>query len=131
MIVEDSGPRFRSPEAALRFYFRASELLCDKPKPGLFSSKSSARKTSPHPNVIVDFLTVDSCFTELNEVEIWLLRELYGPTCFGWTQRRVAELYKAARERFPNLQWTPQMVSRFKQRALALIEEKLKRSNLI
>jgi hypothetical protein len=131
MTAEDSSPRFRSPEAALRFYFRASELLGDKTKPGLFSHKSSTRTAPRHPNAIVDFLTLDSCFSELNEVEIWLLRELYGPTCFGWTQRKLAELYKEARERFPNLQWTPQMVSRFKQRALTLIEERLKRSNLI
>lgn len=129
MTAEDSGPRFSGPEAALRFYFRASELLCDKP--GLFARGSSTRGMSPGPNAIGDFLAVDSCFTELSEVEIWLLRELYGPTCFGWTQRKARELYKAARKRFPNHQWTPQTVRCFKQRTLALIEEKLKRSNLV
>ena len=131
MIAEETRPRFQSPEAALRFYFRASELLCDNPKPGLFSRRSSGRGVSPSQNLIGDFLTVDSCFTELSEIEIWLLRELYGPTCFGWPQKKVAELYKAARERFPRQQWTPHTVSRFKQRALALIGQKLKRSNLI
>lgn len=130
-MADEPKARFRSPEAALRFYFRASELLCDSPTPGFFSRKSCGTGSAPSPNVIGDFLTVDSCFADLNEVEIWLLKELYGPTCFGAPQRKVAELYKEARRRFPKSQWTPRMVSRFKQRALGVIEQRLRSSHLI
>lgn len=130
-MAEETRARFRSPEAALRFYFRASELLCDDPTPGLFSRRQSVSGGPPGPNVIGDFLAVDSCFEDLNEVEIWLLKELYGPDCFGAPQRKVADLFKEARRRFPKDQWTPRMVSRFKQRALGVIEQKLRRSHLI
>ncbi len=131
-MPEDTKSRFRSPEAALRFYFRASELISANPKPGIFSRRAAPRAYQP-PNrdVMGDFLTLDSCFQEMNEAQVWLLQELYGPTCFGTPQRRAAELYEAARRRFPKWRWTPQLVRRFKQRALELVEEHLKRQRLI
>lgn len=130
-MAEETKVRFRSPEAALRFYFRASELLCDNSKPGVFSRQPPVAQSSPGPNVIGDFLAVDSCFNDMNEVEIWLLKELYGPNCFGAPQRKVTDLSEEARRRFPQDQWTPRRVSRFKQRALGVVEQKLKRSHLM
>ncbi len=132
MTVEETTPRFRSPQAALRFYFRASELIADNPEPGIFSKRSASQAyRPPSRDVICDFLSLDACFRYMNEVQVWLLKELYGPKCFGTPQRRVAELYRAARQRFPKWPWTPNLVQHFKQHALDLVEEHLKRQRLM
>jgi hypothetical protein len=131
-MFDGTQPRFRSPEAALRFYFRAGELLCDNLKPGILSRRNGHHARQPRRvNVICDFLTLDSCFRDMDEAQAWLLKELYGPTCFGTPQRRAAELYLAARRRFPERHWTPRLVRCFKRRALELVEEHLKRRHLI
>jgi hypothetical protein len=101
------GPRFRSREAALRFYFRARELLTPNQKPGIFSKKCPARDREG-PNVIVDFRLLDACFRGMDDAQLWLLREMYGPGGFGVKARSVAKVFETAQRKFPKYDWTPE-----------------------
>jgi hypothetical protein len=122
--------RFRSREAALRFYFRTSELLAPNAKPGVFS-KGRPRKIGKGSNVIRDFLSLDSCFRGMNDEQLWLLRTCYAPGGFGAKQRPVAEVFEVAQREFPKSGWTLQKVARFRRDALLIFEEHLKRHRLI
>jgi len=129
-MAATSAPRFKSREAALRLYFRASELLTPNAKPGIFSSRRPPN-INHGPNIIHDFFTLDSCFYGLNDVQLWLLRELYGPTGFGVKPRPAAEMFEAAKRKFPKRDWTPQRFAQFKHEALKIFEAHLKRERLI
>src|ERR1700692_4855881 len=83
-MAASTAPRFKSREAALRFYFRASELLTPNGKPGIFSTRRP-RHIHRGPNLIDDLLALDSCFHGLNDVQLWLLHELYGSGGFHMT----------------------------------------------
>jgi hypothetical protein len=123
-------PRFRSREAALRFYFRASELLAPNAPPGVFSrERPSGMEIGP--NAILDFLSIDSCFRGMNDEQVWLLRAFYGPGGFGAKTRLVTEVFEAARRKFPKDGWTPQKVARLKHDALQIFEAHLKRERLV
>src|SRR5580700_7828010 len=123
-------PRFRSREAALRFYFRAGELLAPNAKPGVFS-KGRVRNLGRGPNVILDFGSLDTCFRGMNDRQLWLLRELYGPSGFGTRQRPLVEVFEKLRRKFPKDEWTPQKAAHFKADALRIFEERLKRQRLL
>jgi hypothetical protein len=130
IMAGPAEPRFKSREAALRFYFRASELLTPNAKPGMFSRRSSP-KPREAPNIVDDLRALDSCFSGLSEVQLWLLHELYRPGGFSTRARPVAEIFEAAQRVFPGHEWTPQKISSFKQRALRIFEAHLKRERLV
>ncbi len=129
-MAEEFKARFRSPRAALRFYFRASELLSDSRAPGFYSRTDRDRCRENH-GAVGDFLSLDTCFVGLGEIETWLLKELYGPDCFGEPARPVSRICEDARRKFPSLRWTPSLVNRLKHRALEQVSEKLRRERLI
>jgi len=129
-MAGSNQPRFKSRVAALRFYFRASELLTPNAKPGIFSTKRLPRIHNG-PNIIQDFLTLDSCFYGLNDVQLWLLHQLYGPAGFSMKLRPVAEVFEEVQRKFPQHEWTPQRIAQFKQEALKIFEAHLKRERLM
>ncbi|HEY6421234.1 MAG TPA: hypothetical protein VIX59_19730 [Candidatus Binataceae bacterium] len=122
-------PRFISPAAALRFYFRVHELFRD----------NQVRPFTPLPNgdvpsggcVIVDYLEVDGCVRGLDDFQAWLLAELYGPTGFAAHQRTVARACAAAQLRFPDRRITLCMLGRMKRLALEAVAARLHRAGLI
>lgn|ERR1700676_2622037 len=122
--------RFKSRAAALRFYFRASELLTPNAKPGMFSTRRPP-KVHDGPNIIADLIALDLCFHGMNDVQLWLLHELYGPGGFSVKLRPFAEVCEAVHRRFPKQDWTPQRISQFKQEALKIFEAHLKRERLM
>ena len=125
-----SVPRFKSREAALRLYFRAGELLAPNAKPGgIYRARHTKR--NPNPNLIDDFVALDSCFRGLNDVQLWMLRELYGPGCFIIRRIAFAELYERARRRFPERALTAHQVAQYKREALKLFEARLVRERLM
>jgi hypothetical protein len=128
-MAASSAPRFKSREAALRLYFRASELLTPNAKPGIFARRPP--KIPKGPNLIHDFFLLDSCFYGLNDVQLWLLRELYGPTGFNAKPRPSSEMFEAARRKFPGRVLTPQRFAQFKYEALRIFEARLQRERLI
>jgi hypothetical protein len=125
-----TAPRFKSREAALRFYFRASELLKPNASPGIFSSIGPPR-IHDGPHLIRDLSVLDSCFDGMNEVHLWLLRELYRPGCFNPRPRPLGEIFEAVRSQFPKLEWTPQRITQFKREALKIFEAHLQRERLM
>ena len=128
-MARAKSQRFRTPVAALRFYFRASELLADDRKPGLYSK--ARHPACSQPNALCDFLSLDTCFVGMDDFQIWLMKELYGPDCFGVPRRTVTGVSEAARRKFPNQRVTRRMVARSKNDALEQVEEQLKKENLM
>jgi hypothetical protein len=125
-----AAPRFKSREDALRFYYRASELLTPNAKPGIFSTRRPPR-VHEGPNMIHDLVTLDSCFRGLNDVQLWLLHQLYGPGAFSSKPRPLAEIFEAARGRFPAHEWTSQRIAQFRREALKIFEAHLMRERLM
>ena len=125
-----TAPRFNSREAALRFYFRAAELMMPNAKAGIFSTRRPP--TVPHgPNLASDLFALDSCFHGMNDVQLWLLHELYGPRGFNLRPRPLAEVLEALRSKFPKHQWTPKQIAQFRSEALQIFEAHLIRERLM
>ncbi len=125
-----TAPRFKSRQAALRFYFRASELMTPNARPGIFSTRRPP-KVHQGPNIIDDLIALDLCFHGMNDVQLWLLHQLYGPSGFSVKPRPIAEVFEAARCKFPKHEWTPHRIAQFKQEALKIFEAHLKRERLM
>jgi hypothetical protein len=123
-------PRFSSPAAALRFYFRVHEFFRDHQTPGFTSRLANGSPPSGR-CVIEDYLAVDGCVRGLDEFQSWLLAELYGPTGFAARQRTVARACVAARLRFPERRVTAWMLGHIKRFALDAVADRLQRDGLI
>jgi len=117
--VTNCTPRFKSAEAALRFYFRAEEILCAKgslklhPEGQIPDSGVDRRE-----DLLLDFVSVGSCFKNLNPLQLWLLKELYRPRRLYERQRLVGQVCDLGQRRFPRLRWTLQGVGRLKHQML-------------
>jgi hypothetical protein len=128
---QESKVRFNSPAAALRFYFRARELL--EGPAGLRRSVRHPLNGVHHPEagIIGDFLSLAACIDELDDFQLWLLSELYGPTCFAPWERTVARACEEARRAFPDRRLTPQALGRLRQQTLAHLRRRLEDMRLI
>ncbi|MHB8384759.1 MAG: hypothetical protein ACYDC3_20775 [Candidatus Binataceae bacterium] len=76
--------RFRSPAAALRFYFRISALLCGpagNPRAGC--CRMSHSDLARDPGVLGEYVRIGSCVRDLDASLVLLLGEFYGPSCFA------------------------------------------------
>jgi hypothetical protein len=129
-MAATTAPRFKTREAALRLYFRANELLTPNAKPGIFSRRRPPRINNGL-NLIDDFFTLDSCFHGLSDVQVWLLRELYGPSGFRVRRRLLVETFEAARREFPARDLTPQSFAQLRDEALKIFEAHLQRERLL
>jgi hypothetical protein len=129
---QESRPSFRSAESALRFYFRAKEVLSAKaslvlrPEGSIPTSGESRRD-----DLMADYLTIGTSLKEFNELQLWLLRELYGPRNFDDPPRTVTRACEAGRRRFPRVKWTPQGVGRLKHHTLRMLERTLVTKGMI
>jgi hypothetical protein len=100
-MVEDRSPRFRSAGAALRFYFRAAEVLSVKASNRLYlEGRIPATGDSPRQDLMLDYMTVAACLKDLNELQRWLLRELYRPSRFGEPAPSVTQAVRPAANSF-------------------------------
>src|SRR5712692_6307055 len=81
-------PRFSSVAAALRFYFRARELLHAEHDQVYLRGEPCNRSGAPV-SVMRDYRAVDVCLRELDGFQVWLIAEIYGPTGFAARQRTV------------------------------------------
>ena len=109
----------------MRFYFRALELLAPNCKPGL-SWRVCYPAMPEGPNVIRDFLILDSCFRGIEDMQLWVLREMFGPGGFGMTARPNSVVLEALLREFPDCGWDSNDVSVSSQQALAKFEEHLR-----
>jgi hypothetical protein len=124
-------PRFRSREAALRFYFRARELLGGSVPCPLEIQDEMPPGMSRGGGILGDFAVVGSCFHKLDDFQVWLMAEMYGPTRFGARQRTVGRALRAARTRFPERRITMRDVSRIRRATLELLRHRLAVTGLI
>jgi hypothetical protein len=124
--------RFNSVESALRFYFRADEILTSKaslridPERPIYSSGENPRE-----DLLLDFLSITSCLKELNSLQQWLLRELYQPRKFAERQRIVTRVCAQGRLRFPRVRWTLQGVGRLRHQTLDQVEPLMTQKGLL
>ena len=130
LMTECPTPRFPSREIALRFYFRANDLLTDSAKPGTAALKGLCRSRG-QPNLASDFLILDRCFRGMTDFQLWLLAECFGPACFKIRRPSISELLKGARIKFPAKEWTARGISRIKRDTLDLFESRLNRAQLM
>jgi len=131
-MVEDRSPRFRSAGAALRFYFRAKEVLSVKASNRLYlEGRIPATGDSPRQDLMLDYLTVAACLKDLNELQRWLLRELYRPSRFGEPASSVTQACEAGRQLFPRVRWTIQGVGRLHRHTVRMLEDRLADKGLI
>ncbi len=129
-MAGNNTARFKSHQAALRFYFRARELLIPNAKPGVFSTRRPPR-VHPGPNIVHDLIALDACFHGLNDVQLWLLHQLFRPGGFQTRQPSLGEISEAARARFPDEQWTLPRMAQSKREALKIFEAHLIRQRLV
>jgi hypothetical protein len=124
-------PRFNSAEAALRFYFRAREFLGGGADGAFQIPQIIPPGATSGEETYGDFAAVGSSLCYLDEFEIWLMRELYGPTCFCPRQRTVARALRAARERFPDRRLTRGQIGRLRHSTVAMLRRRLALQGLI
>ena len=129
-MTEDTTPRFSSREVALRFYFRANDLLTNNGKPGTAALKLSC-VLRRQPNLVSDFMIMDRCFRGMSDFQLWLLAECFGPAFFRIRRPRISELMEAARAKFPGHELTSREISRTRRDALDLFEQRLARAHLM
>src|ERR1700737_1733652 len=99
-------PRFKSREAALRFYFRLVQLLTPNTKPGVYSTRRRPR-VHHGTSIVDDLFALDSCFHGMNDVQLSLLHELYCPAGFSVKPPPIADMLEAVRCKFPKHQLNP------------------------
>jgi hypothetical protein len=93
--------RFGSAEAALRFYFRAREFLDATANGPLRIPHDSSAELPAGKGIFKDYTAVGSSLCHLDDFQIWLMCELYGPTCFHARHRTLERAVRTARSRFP------------------------------
>lgn len=131
-MVEDKSPRFKSAGAAVRFYFRATEVLSAKASNRLYlEGRIPATGHSARQDLTLDYLTVAACMKDLNELQRWLLRELYQPLPFGHPPSSVTRACETGRQLFPRVRWTIQGVGRLHRHTLRMVEKRLADKGLI
>src|SRR5271156_178720 len=96
-MSEENRTRFRRAEEALRFYFRVRELIHNGRTGRLIADELPAVASALPANATDDFQSIGWCMRGLDEIALWLLSEVYGPTCFGEHRRRFSCVCKAAR----------------------------------
>ena len=100
-MSDENKTRFRTAEEALRFYFRLRELLHSGRTRRLVADELPASACPVAANAIDDYQCIGWCMRGLDEVALWLLSEIYGPTCFGVHRRTFSQACKAGRLEFP------------------------------
>lgn len=131
-MVENLSPRFKSAPAALRFYFRAQEVLSAKASSRLhLEGRIPATGHSARQDLMLDYLSVAACMKELNELQLWLLRELYRPHKFGEPAGSVSRACDSGRQLFPRVRWTLQGVGRLHRHTIRILERRLAGKELI
>src|SRR5258708_12349762 len=101
-MLDQNKTRFRRAEEALRFYFRLREVLHSGRARRLTPDELPAVACAVATNAVDDYQCIGWCMRGLDEVALWLLSELYGPTCFGVHRRTFSHARKAGKLEFPH-----------------------------
>src|SRR5579864_6313215 len=125
-MLSENKTRFKKTEDALRFYFRLRALL--------HSGRARRRVADELPvaaclrasNAIDDYQCIGWCMQGLGEIDLWLLSEVYGPTCFGVHRRTFSHACKAGRLEFPQRQFRLRDVGMIHEHALGVVKRGLR-----
>jgi len=130
-MFEENKIRFRRAEEALRFYFRVRELLHSGQTRRLMAEELPADACTTAANAIDDYQCIGWCMRGLDEIALWLLSEIYGPTCFGVHRRTLAHTCKAGRLEFPQREFRLREVGMIHERALGVVKRGLRELGMV
>ncbi len=125
MLCENKT-RFKKTEDALRFYFRLRELLHSGRARRLVADELPAAACLRASNAIDDYQCIGWCMQGLGEIDLWLLSEVYGPTCFGVHRRTFSHACKAGRLEFPNREFRLRQVGLIHRHAIGMVSRRLR-----
>src|SRR5208282_6851676 len=131
LMFDENKTRFRRAEEPLRFYFRLRELLHSGRTRRLVADELPACACTVSADAIDDYQCIGWCMRGLDEIELWLLSELYGPSCFGVRRRTFSHACKAGRQEFPDHEFRLREVGIVHEHALGVVERGLRRLGLI
>ncbi|MGH7923410.1 MAG: hypothetical protein ACREQH_02320, partial [Candidatus Binatus sp.] len=118
-------------EEALRFYFRLRELLHSGRTRRLVANELPADACTMASNAIDDYQCIGWCMRGLDEVGLWLLSEIYGPTCFGVHRRTFSYACKAGRLEFPERDFRMRQIGVLHEHSLGLVRRGLRELGMI
>ena len=130
-MFEEHKTRFRSAKEALRFYFRVRELLNGGRTRRLVATELPASACILAADAIDDYQCIGWCMRGLDEIALWLLSEIYGPTGFGVHRRTFSHARKAGRLEFPQRQFHLREVRMIDERALGVVKRGLRELAMI
>lgn len=130
-MSEESKTRFRRAEEALRFYFRVRELLHSGRTRRLIADELPETACVPAADAIDDCQCIGWCMRGLDEFALWLLGEIYGPTCFGVHRRTFSHACKAGKLEFPDRDIRLRQISMVHERALGVVKRALRELGMI
>ncbi len=130
MLCENKT-RFKKTEDALRFYFRLRELLHSGRARRLVADELPVAACLRASNAIDDYQCIGWCMQGLGEIDLWLLSEVYGPTCCGVHRRTFAHACKAGRLEFPNREFRLRQVGLIHRYAIGVVSRRLRGLGMI
>jgi len=130
-MLDQNKTRFRGAEEALRFYFRLREVLQSGRTRRLVADELPGCACAVATNAIDDYQCIGWCMRGLDEIALWLLSELYGPTCFGVHRRTFSHARKAGRLEFPQREFRLREVGMIHEHALGVVKRGLRELGMI
>lgn len=130
-MFDEDKTRFRRAEEALRFYFRLRELLHSGRTSRLVAEELPADACTMAANAIDDYQCIGWCMQGLDEIALWLLSELYGPSGFGVRRRTFSQACKAGKLEFPDCNFRLREIGMIHGHALGVVKRGLGRLGMI
>ena len=130
-MFDENQTRFRRAEEALRFYFRLRELLHSGRTRRLVADELPTDACTMAANAIDDYQCIGWCMRGLDDIALWLLSELYGPTCFGVHRRTFSHARQAGRLEFPQHEFRLREVGLIHAHALGVVRRRLRELGMI
>ena len=130
-MFDENKTRFRRAGEALRFYFRLRELLHSGRTSRLVAEELAVDACTAAANAIDDYQCIGWCMRGLDEIALWLLSELYGPSCFDVRRGTFSHACKAGRLEFPEHEFRLREIGVVHEHALGVVERGLRRLGMI
>ena len=123
--------RFRKAEQALRFFFRLRELLHGGQVKRLVAGELPMAAGLTAADALDDYRAIGWSMRGLDDVALWLLGEVYGPTSFGVHRRTLLNAGKAAQRGFPHRRFRLREIVLIHERALGVVKRGLRELGMI
>jgi hypothetical protein len=130
-VMVTSEARFKTTEIALRFFFRVRELLHGGKAHRLRARELPVVAEFTACSAMDDYRSIGWCMRGLDEIQLWLLSELYGPTSFGVRRRTYAQAYRAGRIEFPEFGIGLRRIASAHERAIESVSGRLRQLKMI